>query len=131
MDAILLSNIRVTKGRIHKHTCFNVLYLIPQDQRPDQPQDQLQLPIHNIFSSYTHQLQPLILDELDGPIVVLYLLEPALWVLGVLDEGLPRDDLQQVDQQHSIFKVFLNVVDLQDPFFQVVIRPSCEGLLVL
>lgn len=56
------------------------------------------------------------MNKLDSPVVVLYLLESCLCVLGVLHKTSARDNFKEVDEQHTILKVFTNIIDLENAF---------------
>lgn len=69
------------------------------NQRPQQPQNELQLAINNILSTNVEQLNPTMLDEFQRLVHILGLLDIHDGSKGVSSERFIAEDLEEVDKE--------------------------------
>lgn len=72
----------------------------PQDESPYQTQDNLPIPIHDIFRTDIGHLYPPPLDEIETFINIFELLNPQLWFRGISTEGLAAEDFEEMNEDN-------------------------------
>jgi hypothetical protein len=93
---------------------LDLLDLEAQNQRPDQTENQLLLLLEHVLGRDVHELDLLVAQKLERKVQILHFLHfhlHALLRLGL--DVLARQDLEQVEQQHAIRKVFVEFIDFQ------------------
>ena len=91
---------------------LDFLDLKAQDHRPEQPQSQPRVAVHNVLCPNVLQIHLLLLEEGECLPHVLDLVDSEL-ASAYGGDALPREDLQQADQQAAVAQVREDVVGMK------------------
>jgi hypothetical protein len=93
---------------------LDLLDLEAQNQRPDEAENQLLLLLKHVLGRDVHELDLLVAQKLEREVEILHLLHfhlHALLRLGL--DVLARQNLEQIEQQHTVRQIFVEFIDFQ------------------